>query len=141
MKNLQTAIAALCISTTLFFTSCSPDYDQVSTTEEVLTRNAWQIDHSSRSSQNLTSEYTNNTLYFSNNGTLICRNGADQCTGTWSYSGNTMGETIIIQLNSNDTKMLQLNQAWQLRSRNLSNILLEQTDPSINSELRIRVTQ
>lgn len=141
MKNLQTALAALCFSTILFFTSCSPDYDQVSTTEEILTRNAWTIDHFSRSSQNLTSEYTNNTLYFSNNGTLICRNGADQCTGTWSYIGSTTGETIVIQLNTNDTKMMQLNQAWQLRSRNLSNILLEQTDPAINSELRIRVTQ
>jgi hypothetical protein len=141
MKNLQTAFAALCLCTALIFTSCSPDYDQVSTTQEVLTRNAWQISHFSRSSQNLTSEYTNNTLFFSGNGTLVCRNGADQCTGTWSYSGTTMGETIIIQLNSNDSKMQQLNHAWQLRSRNLSAILLEQTDPSVNSELGIRVTQ
>lgn len=141
MKNLQTAMAVLCFSTALLFTSCSPDYDQVSTTEEVLTRNAWAIEHFSRSSQNLTTEFTNNTLLFTSNGNLVCRNGAVQCTGTWSYSRNTTSETVVIQLNTNDARMQQLNQTWQLRSRNLSNIMLEQTDPAVNSELRIRVTQ
>lgn len=141
MKNLQTAVAGFFISAALFLTSCSPDYDNISTTEEVLTRNAWQIDHFSRSSQNLTSEFSNNTLYFSNNGTLICRNSSGQCTGTWSYSASTTSETILIQLNSQDARMQQLNQTWQLAARNLSNIQLQQTDPSGNSELRIRVAQ
>jgi hypothetical protein len=141
MKNPKTALAGFAFCTALFFTSCSPDYDNVSTTEEVLTRNAWQIDHFSRSSQNLTSEFSNNTLYFSNNGTLTCRNGSVLCTGTWSYSSANTGETIYIQLMNADARMQQLNQSWQLAARNLSNMQLQQVDANGNSELRIRIAQ
>ena len=141
MKNLKTALAGLTFCAALFFTGCSPDYDNVSTTEEVLTRNAWQIDHFSRSSQNLTSEFSNNTLYFSDNGTLICRNGSNQCNGKWSYSSANTGETIFIQLINADARMQQLNQSWQLAARNLSNMQLQQADANGNSELRIRIAQ
>jgi hypothetical protein len=142
MKNLQTAMAVLFLGVTAIFTSCSPDYDYVSTTttQELLTRNAWEVDHYSRSAQNVTGEYTNNTFYFSSNGTVACRKENVQCNGTWSISTNSNNaEVITILMNSTETRMTQLNQSWELTGRSLSNIQLQQQDLTGINQLLIKV--
>jgi hypothetical protein len=142
MKNLQTVMAVLFLGVTAFFTSCSPDYDYASTTttQELLTRNAWEVDHFSRSAQNVTGEYSNNTFFFSNNGTVSCRKENVQCNGTWSLGINSNNaEVITILMNSSDTRITQLNQNWELTGRSLSNIQLQQNDATGTNQLLIKV--
>ena len=106
MKILQQPWALLLAAFTVFAFSCSPDYEDMLSTEEMLTRRGWEVEHFSGSSGNRTSEYSNLILLFSTNGQFACRQDGESCVGNWQYREQGGTETLNLSITSPQTPVL-----------------------------------
>ena len=133
MKNPRLVIASL--SLLLFFSHCTPDQTLISSTEEILTRSSWTVDYYFET-QDMTSQYENYRLLFSNTGTVTVQIGNEINSGTWNKTIDTdNNEMITLDFNTADINLSKLNQEWKLINRTSSTIEFEDASQLITTIL------
>lgn len=138
MKTTKAFMAGLLVFVAAFFTRCSPDYQDMLSTEELLTRTSWQVDEFTQSGTDVTSEFTDYQLFFGADKTFTIKKDATVITGTWQYSNANNEETVSVRIDTPNTRILLLNENWQLKAKTPYSVQLEETNGTDVSQLRIR---
>lgn len=121
MKSVKTFAALLLLSFSLSFVSCSPSFDYVSTTKEIITQGSWAVDYFYTDADK-TAEYKNYQFNFNFDGTVTYQQG----TGTWQLQKDVAGNDILkITLNTQDANLQKLNKEWKVSDKNTVNMGLK----------------
>jgi len=138
MKNAKVFLTAVLLSSTFIFSSCDKNPD-LTATEEILIRNSWSVDYFF-TSQDMTGDYANGHILFSNSGAVGYEVGNNITSGTWSKTvdGSNV-EWVSIQFNTNDATISKLNKSWKLTDRMATTMQFEGTDGTSNSVFRIKI--
>ncbi|MEO6070576.1 MAG: hypothetical protein ABIN57_00290 [Chitinophagaceae bacterium] len=136
MKYPKTLAAMLLLCSSLIFGSCSPNFDYLSTTKEIISQGNWSVGYfyADTDKTNSFSEYS---FRFNNGGILDCKRINDSCTGKWKVAKDIEGNEVInMELTTQDASLLQLNGNWKVTGKNIANIALK-TEGRGNGELKI----
>jgi hypothetical protein len=117
---------------------CTRDTTAIPATEDILISNSWSVDYYF-DSQDLTNQYNNAKLLFSNTGAAAYEQPGQIIAGTWGRSVDPANnEMISFHFNSSDTIIAQLNRSWKLLDRTGTTINLEETDGPTSILFRLR---
>jgi hypothetical protein len=133
MKSLKiSAVLALLFS--FCFTSCSPDHDLLSSTNEIITRGTWDVEFFANDSK--TAEVGNYNLVFKGNGELSATNGTKTVDGKWSVIRDVDRTDIVtISLNEQDN-VGELSNVWAVKAKSLNAFKFQAKGNT--TELRLR---
>jgi hypothetical protein len=129
MKNGKVFFTAFLLSLCFFFTRCTPDTTGlVSSTEEVLIRNAWSVDYYFQN-QDMTNDFGSSRILFSSTGAVGYQRDGETIPGTWTRSLDALNnELITLHFNTTDVNVSRLNEAWKLTDRSASSLQFEETN-------------
>jgi hypothetical protein len=134
MKSVKIC-AALLLFVSAFFTSCSPDHDYISETNEIITRGNWKVDYF-YTTNDKTDQYRDYNFQFSGNGTVECTGANHSCTGTWSTIHDEKGEEVLTIKLAEQSDMAELNNMWQVKGKQLNGLTLSARTAS-NIQLKL----
>jgi urease alpha subunit len=133
MKNLK-VYAALLLFISFFSTSCSPDHDFVSSTDEIITRGSWDVEFFVN--DNKTAEFKNYNLEFGGNGKLLANNGTTIVEGKWTLIRD-VDRTDLLTINLNERDNVgQLSNVWSVTEKSLNAFKFQAKGNT--TELRLR---
>ena len=140
MKNVRiSASAFILLAVLLTQVGCSKNtIAPLTTTEQVLIRNAWSIDYYFNA-QDMTESYTRSRLLFSNTGAVGYQKDGKTIAGKWSRTvdaGNN--ELIDLQFNTIDANIMELNKSWKLTNRTDNSIQFEDKDGNTDVLFRLK---
>ena len=136
MRNLNVLLTASLLSLSFVFVRCTSDAASVPSTEEILVRNSWSVDYYFQG-QDMTSDFGNSTLLFSNTGSVGYQKNGEIVAGTWNKSVDASNnEVIVIHFNTTDVNISRLNESWKVADR--SSNLLQLEENTTNSLFRIK---
>lgn len=138
MKTTSTWLAGLLICCTALFSRCAPDYQYMLPTEELLTRNGWQVEQFNQSGTDLTGEFYDYQLFFNADRSFTIRHGNTVVNGTWQYTNSNNVETVSVRIDASNTRILLLNENWVLKAKTPYSVQLEETNGTDINQLRIR---
>ena len=133
MKSLKVYAASL-LFISFSFTSCSPDHDFVSSTDEIITRGSWDVEFFVN--DNKTAEFKNYNLEFSGNGKLSANNGTTIVEGKWTLIKD-VDRTDLLTINLNEQgNVVELSNVWAVAEKSLNAFKLQAKGNT--TELRLR---
>jgi hypothetical protein len=136
MKTVK-IFAALLLSSSLLFTGCSGDYDQIGTTKETIIRGTWSIDYF-YAGQDKTAGYSYYKLTFYPNGTVLSACPQDSFTGTWQMRKDSKrNDVLLLQLASQQADLKELNLNWTVQDMNTTTITMKE-ETTQTAQLRLR---
>ena len=136
MKTVKSFAALLLFSATLLFTSCTGDYDHISTTKEFIVQGTWAIDYF-YAAQDKTAGYAIYQLTFYPNGVVICACKNDVFNGTWNMrKDRNRNDVLMLQLPSHQADLKELNLNWSVAERQPTEISM--TESALPAQLRLR---
>jgi hypothetical protein len=138
MKNILHRLALLMTGLSLVFTSCTPDYQDMLSSEEVLSRNSWNVEYYAESSTDMTAGFSNINIFFSSDGRFACAKEGELCSGTWNFEKQNGQEGVNINVNSRHISIQQLNNEWQITGIHPRQVQLRQDLGGTVRELRLR---
>lgn len=138
MKNIHSRLAMLFMGIALVFTNCTPDYQDMLSSEEVLSRNSWNVEYYAESSTDMTAGFSEVNIFFSSDGRFACAREGELCSGTWSFEKKNGQEGVSINVNSRHISILQLNNEWQITGIHPRQVQLRQDLGGTVRELRLR---
>jgi hypothetical protein len=120
--------AAILLVTSFLFTRCSPDYEYISSTDEIITRGNWSVDYF-YSNQDNTAQYVSYQLEFGVSGAMRCVHGQEYCTGNWKVNKDINGKDVLeINLPATLNNVRELNDCWDVISSNSNSVNLRAKD-------------
>lgn len=137
MKNAKVSFTVLIISITFLFSSCKEDQIGFTSTEQLLIASPWKVEYFFQT-HDLTSQFGNVRLLFSNTGTVAVQKENETVYGSWLKTLENNSEVIHLQFNSSDVIIEMLQQNWKLVEKTPNSLQFEETDPALTS-LRIRM--
>jgi hypothetical protein len=106
MKGLNFFFICLCISCTLIFSSCTKNSPPAISSPALVT-NPWAIDYF-YNNQDLTSNFGNARLLFSDSGVVGYDRNGSVVAGAWTQTDNV----VTIHFDSQDSTIQSLNHVW-----------------------------
>jgi hypothetical protein len=138
MKNLNVFLTAFLLSLSLIFIRCTPDAASIPSTEEILVRSSWSVDYYFHG-QDMTSEFGNSTLLFSNTGVVGYQKNGETIAGTWNKTVDASNnEVIAIHFNTTDVSVSRLNESWKIADRSSNSLQMEENNGTTNILFRIK---
>ena len=136
MKKPNIFLTACLLPLSVAFIRCTPDAASIPSTEEILVRNSWSVDYYFHT-QDITSEFGNSTLLFSNTGVVGYQKNGETIAGTWNKTVNASNnEVITIHFNTSDASISRLNASWRVAGRSFSTLQLEESATNILFRIR-----
>jgi hypothetical protein len=132
MKNSKPFLAIALSVSSLFFINCTPDNDNLTETQEIITRGNWAINYY-YADHDKTAQVNNYQFSFGNGGKITCTDNNTTYNGTWQIAKNVGGDVLNMQLMTPPLELLQLNDGWNVTGKNTNSISLK----SANVQLRI----
>jgi hypothetical protein len=127
MKRPNVFLTAFLLSLSIVLSRCTPDAASMPSTEEILVRNSWSVDYYFQS-QDMTSEFGNSILLFSNTGVVGYQKNGETVAGTWNKTVDASNnEVITIHFNTSDPSISRLNESWQVADRSFNTLQLEES--------------
>ena len=124
MKNAKFLAAMLLLGSILSFSSCSPSFDYVSKTKEIITSGTWSVGYFFVDADK-TGAVKNYSFHFNNGGNLAIDGGGTSLTGSWQVAKNIEGADVMrLDIATQDATLQQLNGAWKVTDKNMVNIAL-----------------
>jgi hypothetical protein len=125
MKSTKVFAAALLLCGTIIFSNCSPSFDYITNTKEIITQGTWSVGYFYADADK-TIAFKNYSFCFNNSGALECKGGSALLAGAWQVTKNMEGADVVhIELGTQDAALQQLNGDWKVTGKNLVNISLE----------------
>lgn len=138
MKTTNVLMAGILVFVAALFTRCSPDYQDMLSTEELLTRTSWQVDNFTQSGTDVTAEFTDYQLFFGTDKTFTIKKDNTIITGTWQYVNNNNVESVTLRIDTPNTRILLLNENWQLKAKSPTSVQMEEVNGADVNQLRLR---
>ncbi|MBD0279246.1 MAG: hypothetical protein M3342_22345 [Bacteroidota bacterium] len=136
MKKIKSLAALLLLSCSLIFSGCVGDYDEMTTTREIIIRGKWAVDYFYVGADR-TAEFRIYELTFNSNGFMICACKNDVFDGTWQLrQGSNKTDILQLQLPLHQPDLKELNLNWKVDGLNLSEISMK--EESKPAKLRLR---
>ena len=133
MKSLK-IYAALLLFVAFSSTSCSPDHDFLSSTNEIITRGSWDVEFFANDSK--TAEFASYSFQFSGNGKMYGSNGIKSVEGSWNVIRDA-DRTDVLTINMNEQgNVAELSNVWFVKAKNINNFKLQAKGG--NTEFRLR---
>ena len=131
MRNLNVLLTAFLLSLSFIFVGCTPDAANIPSTEEILVRSSWSVDYYFQG-QDMTSDFDNSTLLFSNTGSVGYQKNGETVAGTWNKTVDASNnEVIVIHFNTTDINISRLNESWKVADRSSTSLQLEENTTNI----------
>lgn len=115
MKSVK-FYAGILLFISISFTKCSPNYELLYTTNEIITRGSWGIDFFVN--QDKTVEYGNYTFQFSANGTFQGTDGNNIAEGNWKVIRDIDRTDLLIIAMKEQNNIVELNNSWSVKTKN-----------------------
>jgi hypothetical protein len=136
MKTSKVFAATLLLSSLLIFSHCSPSFDYVTNTKEIISSGTWSVGYFFADADR-TGAFKNYAFHFSNSGTLNVEANGNTLNGVWQVTKNIEGADIVhIESSTQDPALQQLNGDWKVTGKNIVNISLQAKEHG-NSQLQI----
>ena len=115
----------LLLSSLLSFSSCSPSFDYLSNTQEIVSSGTWSVGYFFADADK-TVAFKNYAFHFNNGGALAIDGASNLVTGTWQVAKDIEGADVMhLEVNTTDAALQQLNGDWKVTDKNTVNIALK----------------
>jgi len=139
MKSSRVFLTAFAIFISFVFVRCTPDTSGLTpSTEDVLIRNSWAVAYYYHN-QDLTNSFVSSKILFSSTGAIVYVKDGVNIAGRWSKGIDASNnELIILQFDTSDPNISELNSSWRVTSRSMDALQFVQNDGTTNTVLRIK---
>jgi hypothetical protein len=125
MKNTKLFAALLLLSSLFTFSSCSPSFDYVSNTKEIITNGTWSVGYFFADADK-TVAFKDYGFHFNHGGALVIDGGGTALNGTWQVAKDIEGTDVVhIDLSTQDASLQQLNGDWKVTGKSMVNVALK----------------
>ena len=133
MKSLKVS-SALFLFFSFVFTSCSPDHDFLSSTNEIITRGSWNVEFFAN--DNKTAELGSLNFQFNGNGKLSATNGVTTVQGSWNVIKD-VDRSDVLTINMNEQgSVSELSNTWSVKTKTTNNFILQAKGSTTEFRLR-----
>lgn len=95
----------------------------------------WRVSYFYDNDKDETSDFSGYTFEFRSDNTLVANNGSNTISGTWNETVDDNLPRLVIQLNTTNDKLDELNDDWVVESKTASEIKLKDDNPDRNEQL------
>lgn len=95
----------------------------------------WRVSYFYDNDKDETSDFSGYTFEFRSDNTLVANNGSNTTSGTWNEIVDDNLPRLVIQLNTTNDKLDELNDDWVVESKTASEIKLKDDNPDRNEQL------
>lgn len=95
----------------------------------------WRVSYFYDNDKDETSYFSGYTFEFRSDNTLVANNGSNTISGTWNETVDDNLPRLVIQLNTTNDKLDELNDDWVVESKTASEIKLKDDNPDRNEQL------
>lgn len=95
----------------------------------------WRVSYFYDNDKDETSDFSGYTFEFRSDNTLVANNGSNAISGTWNETVDDNLPRLVIQLNTTNDKLDELNDDWVVESKTASEIKLKDDNPDRNEQL------
>jgi hypothetical protein len=128
--------ASLLLCSVLFFSACTPSFDYITNTNEIITNGSWSVRYFYAGTDK-TGTLGNYTFRFNTSGTVECEGSNHTTTGTWQVAKDIEGNDVFhLQLNTQNDELKQLNSDWKVTGKSMVNVALKEEGHG-NGQLQI----
>ena len=139
MKNTTVFTIVLLFVISFATSNCTADHNFIPSTEEILTRNGWEVDYYFQQ-HDMTGEFSEYRITFRTSGTIYCRTGNEVNSGSWNLVMDpSQPEIININLNTTNPCVNKLSGSWILVNKYSSTMNFENGQPPSASIMHIRI--
>lgn len=139
MKNSRVFATAFALFLCVVLVQCTPDTSGITpATEDVLIRKSWTVDYYYHN-QDMTNTFVSSKILFSSTGSVGYLKDGVTIPGTWSKGVDAShNELIMLQFNTSDANIIQLNKSWRLTDRTINSFQFVENDGTTNILFRIK---
>lgn len=95
----------------------------------------WRVSYFYDNDKDETSDFSGYTFEFRSDNTLVANNGSNTISGTWNETVDDNLPRLVMQLNTTNDKLDELNDDWVIESKTASEIKLKDDNPDRNEQL------
>ena len=136
MKNNIAQFSVLFIVFTALLLSCKKDDSNNSPIDLIVTTGTWKVSYYHENNEDKTSNFSDYTFTFGDNGTMTASNSGGTTTGTWT-SDDSENEIHISLGNTEPLK--DLSKGWLIISKSSTEIVLKDDDITHLEELHFTI--
>lgn len=100
-----------------------------------VTSGTWRVSYFYDNDKEETSDYNGYSFSFNSDKTMSATRNSVTTTGTWNETTDDGLPRLVINLNTTDDKLIELNDDWVIDSKTSSEIKLKDDNPSRNEQL------
>ena len=139
MKNLRVFLTASIFFLGFVLSNCNRNPDSVFSTQDLLIRSSWSVDYFF-DAQDVTGNYTNGKILFSNTGAVGYQKDGVTTPGNWAITKDLSGnEMMSVHFETTDPYISKLNQTWNLTDHSSNSFQFGANDGLNDLTLRIKV--